>query len=254
MPHFTSEGYEIAYAIYGEGPTILLVHGFGSNGKVNWVNTGWVDSLVEAGYRVVTIDNRGHGKSQKIYDTEAYPSSEMAKDSANLIRFLGLKDIAIMGYSMGARISAYVSMAAPELVKCAVFGGLGERMTIGMSSSGVIVDALLAPSLEDVTDKTGRMFRIFAEHTKSDLKALAACMGSSRQRITEEDISKIEAPVLVAVGSDDEVGGRPEPLAALMENGESLVIEGRDHMRATGDKQFKEGVLSFLERHYPANA
>lgn len=253
MPHFQSEGYEIAYAIYGEGPTILLVHGFGSNGKVNWVDTGWVDSLVDAGYRVVTIDNRGHGKSEKIYDTEAYPSSEMAKDSVNLIRYLGLKQVAIMGYSMGARISAYASMQAPELMKCAIFGGLGENMIKGLRNSSVIVDALLAPSLEAVTDKTGRMFRIFAEHTKSDLKSLAACMGSSRQRITEDDVSAIKVPVLVAVGSDDEVGGRPEPLAALMEQGESLVIDGRDHMRATGDKQFKQGVLSFLERHYPVS-
>jgi len=252
MPHFTSEGYEIAYSIYGEGPTILLVHGFGSNGKVNWVNTGWVEDLVAEGYRVVTIDNRGHGKSEKIYDTEAYPSSEMAKDSVNLIKFLGLKDVAIMGYSMGARISAYVSMSAPELIKCAVFGGLGERMTVGMSSSGVIVDALLAPSLERITDPTGRMFRIFAEHTKSDLKALAACMGSSRQKISEDDVRKIKMPVLVAVGSEDVVGGRPEPLADLMEKGESMVIEGRDHMRATGDKQFKQGVLSFFSKQYPA--
>jgi len=251
MPHFQSEGYEIAYSIYGEGPSILLVHGFGSNGKVNWVDTGWVDSLVRAGYRVITIDNRGHGKSQKIYDSDAYPSSEMANDSVNLIKFLGLKQIAIMGYSMGARISAYVSMSAPELVKCAVFGGLGERMTIGMTTSGVIVDALLAPTLEEITDKTGRMFRIFADHTKSDRRALAACMASSRQRITEENISKIELPVLVAVGSEDEVGGRPEPLAALLKQGESYVIEGRDHMRATGDKQFKQAVLSFLERQYP---
>ncbi len=250
MPHFQSEGYEIAYSIYGEGPTVLLVHGFGSNGKINWVDTGWVDELNNAGYRVVTIDNRGHGNSEKIYDSEAYPSSEMAKDSVNLIKYIGVKDIAIMGYSMGARICTYVSMNAPELVKCAVLGGLGENMTVGMSSSGVIVEALMAPRLEDVTDKTGRMFRIFADHTKSDRKALAACMGSSRQKITEVEISKLEMPVLVAVGSEDEVGGRPEPLAALMKNGESFVIEGRDHMRATGDKQFKKAVVSFFEEHY----
>ncbi|WP_424983060.1 alpha/beta fold hydrolase [Maritalea sp. S77] len=252
MPTFTSEGYEIAFSIYGEGPTVLLVHGFASNGKVNWVDTGWVDALVEAGYRVVTIDNRGHGKSEKIYDTGAYPSSEMAKDSINLIDYLGVKQVAIMGYSMGARISAYVSMTAPDKIACAVFGGLGERMTVGMSNSTTIVDALLAPTLEAVTDRTGRTFRIFAEHTKSDLKALAACMGSSRQKISEQDVAKIDVPVLVAVGSEDEVGGRPEPLAALMDRGESLVIEGRDHMRATGDKQFKEGVLDFFKRVYPA--
>ncbi len=249
MPHFVSEGIEIAYQTYGEGSKpIVLVHGFASSGAINWRDTGWTEVLCNAGYMPVTIDNRGHGKSQKLYDPEMYPARLMAHDLAGLITHLDLGPVPVMGYSMGARICAFAVMDYPELMSAAIFGGLGINMVRGLSGSEDIAEALLAPSLEDVTSPVGRQFRLFAEHAGGDLKALAACMQSSRSRIGEQDLGQIEIPVLVAVGDEDELGGSPEELAALMPKGEALVIPGRDHMRATGDKVFKAGVLDFLAR------
>lgn len=249
MPKFLSDGIEIAYEVYGDGAPIMLVHGFASNGEVNWVATGWVEALIEAGYQAITIDNRGHGQSEKLYDPALYGAQMMARDVANLIDHLGCGSAVLLGYSMGARIAAFVAIDAPEKVRAAVFGGLGINMIRGLSDSDEIIEGLLAPSLSDVTQKTARQFRVFAEHTKSDLKALATCMASSRTKITEDDVRQIAVPVLVAVGSEDDVGGSPEALASLMPQGEALVIERRDHMRATGDAQFKRGVLTFLEHH-----
>ncbi len=249
MPKFTSEGFEIAYETYGEGPPVVLVHGFASSGQVNWVATGWVETLTEAGYQAITIDNRGHGQSEKIYDSEYYSAREMAKDTINLIDHLGIGPAVLLGYSMGARISAFAALDAPEKVRAVIFGGLGINMIHGMSNSEEIIEGLLAPALSSVTHKTARQFRIFADHTRSDRKALAACMAGSRARISADDVKKINVPALVAVGSEDDVGGAPEPLAELLPQGEVLVIERRDHMRATGDPQFKTGVLAFLQRH-----
>ncbi len=249
MPKFTSEGFEIAYETYGEGPPVVLVHGFASSGQVNWVATGWVETLTEAGYQAITIDNRGHGQSEKIYDSEYYSAREMAKDTINLIDHLGIGPAVLLGYSMGARISAFAALDAPEKVRAVIFGGLGINMIHGMSNSEEIIEGLLAPALSSVTHKTARQFRIFADHTRSDRKALAACMAGSRARISADDVKKISVPALVAVGSEDDVGGAPEPLAELLPQGEVLVIERRDHMRATGDPQFKTGVLAFLQRH-----
>lgn len=253
MPKFLSEDIEIAYSVFGNGPPIVAIHGFASNGDINWVQTGWVEALVDAGYQAIIIDNRGHGASQKLYDPVYYPAREMAKDAANLIAHLDVGPAVLLGYSMGARISAFAAMDAPERVRAVVFGGLGINMIRGLPDSDQIIEGLLAPNLSDVTQKTARQFRIFAEHTKSDLKALAACMAASRSKITEQDIGQIGVPALVAVGSEDGVGGAPEPLAALMPQGEAMVIERRDHMRATGDPQFKHGVLSFLNNHVPLN-
>lgn len=254
MPKFQSQGVEIAYEVHGEGPPVVCVHGFASNGKVNWVATGWAEALQAAGYGVVILDNRGHGQSEKLYDPAAYDAREMARDVANLVDHLGLARVALLGYSMGARISAFMCLDAPEKVACAVFGGLGANMMRPMLDSAEIIAALRAPALSAVTHETGRRFRIFAEHTGSDIEALAAAMAGSRTPVPREGVARIAVPVLVAVGSKDDVGGDPEALAALMARGEALVIAGRDHMRATGDPQFKRGALEFLGRVYPARA
>lgn len=252
MPVFQSEGFALTYEVHGEGRPIVAVHGFASNGTINWVATGWVEALTAAGYQVITLDNRGHGASEKIYDPSVYGAPDMARDVANLIDHLGFEKVALIGYSMGARISAFVCIQNPGKVACAIFGGLGGNMVRPMLDSDEIIAGLNAPSLAEVTHKTGRQFRIFAEHTKSDLKALSACMAGSRTRMTEAQVSGIDVPVLVAVGSDDVVGGDPQVLAGLMPKGEALTIERRDHMRATGDPQFKRGALDFLARVYSA--
>ena len=121
-------------------------------------------------------------------------------------------------------------------------------MVRGMAGTGPIAHALEAESIDQVTNPTARTFRAFAEQTKSDLKALAACIRSSRDPITADDVGRITSPVLVVVGSDDVVGGSASALAALIPGGEAVEIPGRDHMKAVGDRRYKEAVLDFLRR------
>ena len=248
MPHFLSEGISIAYEVHGEGRPILLIHGFGSSGKVNWIDTGWVETLVQAGYQAITFDNRGHGASRKLYDARLYYAHDMALDAKHLLEHLGIARCPVIGYSMGARIAGYLALAHPEMVNCAVFGGMGLNLISGLEDSEEIISALTAESLDQVTGRTGRMFRIFADHNKSDRAALAACMVNSREPMSEAQVRAISVPVLVAVGGDDEMAGSAAALAALLPLGEAFTIERRDHMRATGDKQFKAAALAFLTR------
>jgi pimeloyl-ACP methyl ester carboxylesterase len=249
VPSFLSDSISIAYDVYGAGAPILLIHGFGSSGKVNWVDTGWVETLVEAGYQAITIDNRGHGASKKLYDPRLYFAHDMALDAKRLMEHLGIEQAPVLGYSMGARIAAYLALRHPERVKCAVWGGMGMNLISGLADSEEIISALTADSLADIRGKTGRQFRIFAEHTGADKAALAACMVSSREPMAEADVRRISVPVLVAVGAEDEMAGSPAPLAALLPLGKAFTIERRDHMRATGDPQFKRATLEFLRRH-----
>jgi pimeloyl-ACP methyl ester carboxylesterase len=250
MPQFTHDGVEIAFLDQGEGEPIVLVHGFASNKEVNWVMPGWVTTLTGAGRRVIALDDRGHGASAKLYDPAAYHSSIMAEDVRALIDHLGLPRADLMGYSMGARIVAFLALAHPERVRSAVLGGLGIRLVEGVPGSEVIAQALEAPTLADVTDPTGRQFRSFAEQTRSDLRALAACMRGSRQTLSRDEVARIAVPLLVAVGSNDVVAGSPEELAALVPGAQALSIPGRDHMLAVGDKVFKAGVLDFLRKRH----
>jgi pimeloyl-ACP methyl ester carboxylesterase len=248
MPTFSSDGVEIAYLDEGSGDPVLLIHGFASNATVNWVDTGWVRTLTQAGYRAIAIDNRGHGKSAKLHDPKDYGGPLMAEDARRLLDHLGLQRADVMGYSMGARITAFLTINHPERVRSAILAGLGINMVRGMAGTGPIAHALEAASIDDVTNPTARTFRAFAEQTKSDLKALAACIRSSRDPITPEALGTIRAPVLVAVGTHDVIGGSPQELAKLIPGAEALEITDRDHMKAVGDRVYKDGVLAFLAR------
>jgi pimeloyl-ACP methyl ester carboxylesterase len=247
MPRFTHNGVEIAFLDEGEGEPIVLVHGFASNKEANWVAPGWVTTLTRAGRRVIALDNRGHGESTKLYDPAAYRSAIMAEDVRALLDHLDLPRADVMGYSMGARNTAFLSLAHPDRVRSAVLGGLGIHLVEGVGLPDTIAQALEAPSLADVSDPAGYLFRAFAEKTKSDLRALAACLRGSRQTLSRAEVGRIEAPLLVAVGSEDRIAGSPQALAALIPGAQALAIPGRDHMLAVGDKVFKAGVLEFLD-------
>lgn len=250
MPHFVSEGLNLAYERHGDGPPVLCIHGFASSGKVNWLDTGWVETLTGAGYGAIIIDNRGHGWSDKPYDPQLYRPQAMARDALTLLDQLQIGRAAVLGYSMGARIGAFLSFAAPGRVACAVFGGMGMNLIHGLSDSNDIIAGLLAPSVQELTHPTARQFRIFAEHTRADRLALAACMETSREPMARADVRRIAVPVLVATGEDDAMAGWPEQLAGLLPQGEAYSIPKRDHMRATGDARFKAATLEFFAKHF----
>ncbi|PZF77087.1 alpha/beta hydrolase [Aestuariivirga litoralis] len=246
MHKFNSGGVEIAYQMAGEGPPILLIHGFASNARVNWWDTSWVRTLTEAGRRVISFDHRGHGASEKLYDSALYPAAEMAEDARRLLDHLGIAQADVMGYSMGARVSAFLAIAHPDRVRRAVFAGLASRMITGVGGAEAIALALEAPSRNDVSDIAAKAFRIFAEQTKSDLKALAACIRSSRERITVAELATIRVPVLVVAGEKDEVAGDVETLVKAIPGARGVTLPNRNHMNAVGDRGYKDAVLAFL--------
>ena len=249
MPVFHHGPVELAYLDEGQGAPIILVHGFGSSKEVNWVQPSWLTTLNGAGRRVIALDNRGHGQSTKLFDPAEYHTTKMAEDVRALLDHLGVPRADVMGYSMGARIAAFFALAYPDRVRSVVLGGLGSHLIDGVGLPESIAEALEAPSLADVTDPQGRMFRAFADQTKSDRRALAACIRGSRQVLSREQAASIKTPTLIAIGTKDPIAGSAEGLAAVMPNARALPIPGRDHMLAVGDKVFKAGVLQFLQEN-----
>jgi len=246
MPIFRHGAVEIAFLDQGEGEPIVLVHGFASSKDVNWVGTNWITTLTGAGRRVIALDDRGHGQSSKLYEPADYHTPLMAEDVRALLDHLQIERADVMGYSMGARISAFLALKHPQRVRSLILGGLGIKLVEGVGLPDSIALALEAPSIDDVKDPVGRMFRAFADQTKSDRRALAACIRGSRQVLTPEQVAAIQAPALVAVGSKDPIAGSPQALASLFPHGQALEIPNRDHMLAVGDKVFKAAVVKFL--------
>jgi pimeloyl-ACP methyl ester carboxylesterase len=247
MASFKNGDVEIAYFDEGEGDPIVLIHGFASNREVNWMYPGWVSTLTAAGRRVIALDNRGHGQSTKLYDPAGYHTGKMAEDARALLDHLGIARADVFGYSMGARITAFLASAHPDRVRSIILGGLGYKLIDGVGLPESIAEALEAPSLADVSDPTGRIFRAFADQTRSDRRALAACIRGSRQVMSVDEVSKIAIPALIAVGTKDDVAGPAGKLSAVMRDARALDIPDRDHMLAVGDKAFKTAVLQFLD-------
>jgi pimeloyl-ACP methyl ester carboxylesterase len=243
---FNSDGVVIAYEEEGEGQPVLLIHGFASNARVNWRDTGWYATLTGAGRRVIAIDNRGHGESEKLYEPALYSAAIMAEDARRLLDHLAIERADVMGYSMGARITALLAIAYPRRVTRAILAGLAGNMLGGFGHRDAIAAALEAPSLADITDRGVRSFRAFAEQTKSDLRALAACMRSRGPRIDRDLLATVSCPVLVVAGEKDDLAGPVAPLVEAIPGARGLTLAGRNHMNAVGDKAYKEAVIEFL--------
>ncbi|HTV68470.1 MAG TPA: alpha/beta hydrolase [Rhizobiaceae bacterium] len=253
VQHLPHDGFDLAFLdsmpAAGKAEPVLLIHGFASSMVVNWISPGWVKTFADAGYRSIAIDNRGHGLSSKSYDADAYTPEKMAGDAVALLDHLGIERAHVFGYSMGARVSANLALMEPARVATLILGGLGIGLVEGVGDWDPIADALLATDPAQITHPRGKMFRAFADQTKSDRRALAACITTSRRELTEADVQRITQPTLIGVGTKDDLAGSAEELAGLMPNATAFSIEGRDHMLSVGDRTWKKRVLEFLGQH-----
>jgi pimeloyl-ACP methyl ester carboxylesterase len=242
------DGVGIEYDVYGTGPVVLLLHGFASNAHVNWVRPGIVDALMRAGFQAVAYDARGHGRSDAPHDPAAYGDNAMVKDAIGLVDHLGLGELAVVGYSMGSQVGAWLVPEEPR-VRRAVLGGIGSRL-LGPAAgeerypAGAIAAALEAEELTSDTAPTSRAFRSFADATKADRLALAAVQ---RARVVEghPDLGSVDVPVLVVVGDRDTFVGDAERVVRALPDARLVVVPG-DHLSAVVSPAFAEAVVRFL--------
>jgi len=253
MTDFTqaSDGTRIAYDDVGEGEPVLLIHGFAASRVQNWKETGWYQTLTGAGYRVVAMDCRGHGESDKPHDPAAYDHRIMAEDAVAVLRAAEIEAAFVMGYSMGGYISIHLLMEHPEAIRKVAIGGVGATYLAGaFGPREAVADALLAPDRNSITDPVQRSFRDFAEQKGKDIKALAACMRGNRRLFSAAELARSTRPVLVVCGENDALTGPPGPLAEAFGDGSSITVARRDHMTTVGDKVYKQAVLAFFENQH----
>jgi len=240
-----ADGVRIAYEIAGEGRPIMLAHGFASDRKQNWGDVGWYETLAGAGFRVVALDFRGHGESDKPHDESAY-GDKMLDDVLSVMDAAEIERADLMGYSMGAILSVGLVMTKPQRFRRVVFGGIGESYFNPRTHRRGIAAALRASDPSTITDPTEKAFRAFASQGGKDLHALAACMSAERTMYTREQFASCVTPILVVAGERDTQAGSPDPLAAAFADGRAVTVPRRDHMTAVGDKVYKEAALKFL--------
>lgn len=242
---FDSDGLRLHYEVDGpeHGTPLVAVHGFASDYRLNWVGTRWQETLTGAGFRVIGLDCRGHGHSEKPHDPAAYAVETMAADMDRLLDHLEIPAAAYLGYSMGARIGLQTLLDFPSRVRAAVLGGIGSAGPI--ESADAIAHAMEIG--EPTDDPAAQTFYKFASgRAINDLKALAACMRGLRPHSTPDQLARIATPTLIIVGDRDELASGAPELVELIPSARLATIPGRDHLSAVPAREFKRAALDFL--------
>ena len=244
----TFDGITLAYEITGDGPPVLLLHGFASDSFLNWERPGLLNRMTDAGFRAITLDQRGHGSSGKPHDPEAYGNGAMVSDAQALLDHLGLERAMCVGYSMGARTTLEL-VTREERIRACVLGGVGANMLRAREWGGAVADAMVATDKREVTDRFARSFRDFADLTGADREALAAIQRNPRPPL--EGLRTIQIPVLVLCGDNDPLVGNPSELADVIPAAKVVVVGGT-HLNVVNNPQFQDELIGFLERNRAA--
>ena len=248
--HFLADGHKIAYGDFGNGDPIILLHGFATDSWMNWHATGWRRLLLDSGFRVITMDSRGHGNSDKPQATKAYAPEGAAQDVIRLMDHLDIEQADIFGYSMGARNLAWLLCHFDERLSGAVIAGAGinvlrldnpdhwESRGFKLTADNRQNESLARPWLKPVL---GGMQALGGRPG-----ALSACLLGSFAGLDPAQFSQVQTPTLVIAGERDTVAGSPIPLAESIPGAQATIVPRRTHLSALTDPFFKGAVLGFL--------
>lgn len=245
MPHFeTFDQTSLFYDDQGDGRVVVLLHGFVGDVNIDWVRSGILDLLLDEGYRVVAYDARGHGLSGKPHELHAYEDDALTKDAQALLDHLHLDDVALVGFSMGARTALHLA-AIDERVRAVVALGLGKAsLTHNARGIGLVPDALRTDDPDSIEHASIRTFREMADAIHADREALALLMTAERTEVPTI-LDEVKVPVLVIAGADDVTAGPPGPLADAFANGRAVQTAG-DHPGVKDQPDTHAAVVEFL--------
>jgi|SRR6185503_7024044 len=239
--YFTSfDGTKIYYEVKGGGYPVILVHGFTGTGQ-GWKNCAIYNTLVNAGYKVILIDQRGNGRSDKPHTDAAYANDAEARDIMGLMTSLDIKQYDAVGYSRGSIITSRLLVLDKHLHK-AVMGGMGDDYTNPDWPRRVhAYRALMGDtSLHDVDDM---MKYIHSQHFDELTLALQQKYQPST---TPAELASVKIPVLIIRGTEDKTGGSEARLKKMIPGSAVAYVPG-DHNAAQRTPDFGDAVLKFLK-------
>ena len=251
MEFTTSDGLTLAYDDIAPADyerAILLVHGFVSNRNEGWKRTGWYTALERRRFRVIALDQRGHGKSATPHDPAAYGRDKQARDVVELMDHLGVNRVDLFGYSMGARVAAQAALTWPERFSNLILGGVGDKLLneAGRPRSDAVAEAMEAEDPATISEPFLRSFRQFADEQGEDRRALAAFVQAQNPQLDTDGFATLPMPVLTVAGQR-ETNGDPEVLAQAFGDGRGVVIPGCDHFSAIPHALTKAAVFDFID-------
>lgn len=244
----SQDGFRLATYTWGDedAPVVLCVHGFASSCRDNWVNTGWVRELLRAGFRVLGVDQRGHGASEKPHEATAYTMENLVLDLETVLDTYLIDEAAYLGYSLGARVGWHTAVDLPHRIRRAVLGGIPDGRPLGrldLAQARAFVE-----EGAEVTDPVTRNYVTLTQRVEgNDLRAVVALAAGMRFGDEDPDLGDPPTqPVLFATGSEDGIIDDSRRIAAGVPHGEFFEIPGRHHFNAPGSRDFRRAGTEFL--------
>jgi pimeloyl-ACP methyl ester carboxylesterase len=241
---FDSDGIRLHYELHGTdgGAPVVLVHGYASDYTLNWVGTRWQETLTGAGFRVIGLDCRGHGRSEKPHDPAAYALEVMACDVARLLDHVEVDVAGYIGYSMGSRIGLQAMLDIPDRLSRVVLGGAGWSGAFQQAEE--IARAMRGGTTDSAVAKT--FYQFASARPSNDLEALAACILGPQPKPDLARLHAITNPVLVVNGDQDDIVDEVDRLVESIPAARLVTVAGRNHMSTVPAREFKQAALSFL--------
>jgi pimeloyl-ACP methyl ester carboxylesterase len=251
MPTLPVNGVSLAYDDVGlreARHAIVLLHGFSSNRNENWRRVGWLGAFERRRMRAIALDLRGHGESDKPHEVAAYALDLLAADVIGVLDALSLPTVALMGYSMGARLALATALARPERFECLILGGVGERLFDAPPVGNPMAAAMEADSIDEISEPLLRSFRLFADEQGEDRRALGAFARARTGNVIGPDVlHSLRMPTLVVAGARDQLAGDVDGLACQIPGARGVTLPGCDHFSAIAHALFKAAVFDFLD-------
>ena len=245
MAYFASNSVHIFYEEYGVGSPLVLIHGFGVDARLQWGEPGLIKFLTPH-FRVIALDCRGHGRSERFYDPDAYAMRNMSGDVLNLLDSLQIDRALLVGFSLGSRVCFEIMTTHPERCRAAVLSGWGpDNSTSDAGRRQELATALLAADVASITEYQRRIRSAVLE-AGNDLGALAACIRCDTDIPKLSAVTPISVPVLFVTGGKDYVAGDPNRLSGYFRESHVLVIDNNGHASVVADPRFHSAVADFL--------
>lgn len=238
------DGTRLHVTEMGEGPTLLLLHGLFSSAETNWIRYGTARRLVEAGYRLVMPDFRGHGQSEVPTAAEAWPADVLAQDVEALVDQLGLgSDYVLGGYSLGARTVVRL-LARGARPRGAILAGMGLQGITGGEARGAWFIRMIEGRGSWPRGTGEFVAESFMKQSVKDPEAIIHLL-KGQQSTSPEVLAGLTLPTLVVCGADDRDNGSAPELAALLPQARYAEIPG-NHMGSVTRPELAAAILDWL--------
>lgn len=237
------DGAKLSYRVEGEGWPVVMLHGFLANSRFNWIEPGISKAIADAGFQAILLDLRGHGHSEGSEDLSAYPPDVLARDGEALLSHLTLTDFDLVGYSLGARTAVRMLVRGARPRRC-VLGGMGESGILGSAARVSYFRDAIENGESAKNPQAAKIIHAMIQRANLKPQTMLHVLGAQVET-TPGELERIDTPILVASGRDDNDNGSAEELAKLLKHARAQRVPG-NHLSAVQSPDLASAIVDFL--------